>query len=104
MRQNQFREAPTRGFARHMPPSACQGVAVNLPYLTSHVENESEAFVRVEGVRVEFDRVAEQPPFSRSLSTNILLRSSNCLGAVLILRLERLCNYIAARDARQCHV
>ena len=33
MRQHQFREAPLRGFARHMSPSACQGVAVILPFI-----------------------------------------------------------------------
>jgi hypothetical protein len=33
MRQYQFREAPPRGFARHMSPSACQRVAVILPFI-----------------------------------------------------------------------
>jgi hypothetical protein len=60
------------------------------------------AFVRVEGFRVEFDRVAEQPPFSKSLRTNIRLRSGNFPATVLILHLaESLCNFIATRGARQ---
>jgi hypothetical protein len=33
MRPHQFREAPPRGFAHHMSPSACQGVAVILPFI-----------------------------------------------------------------------
>jgi hypothetical protein len=33
MRQHQFRESPPRGFAHHMSPSACQGVAVILPFI-----------------------------------------------------------------------
>jgi hypothetical protein len=80
-------------------------LAAKIDNLAGHVENEREAFVRVEGFRVEFDRVADKPPFSKSLRTNIRLRSGNFLAAVLILHLaESLCNFIAARDARQCHV
>jgi hypothetical protein len=53
---------------------------------------------------VDFDRVAEQPPFSKSLGTKLRLRSGNFSATVLILHLaERLCNFISARGARQCH-
>jgi hypothetical protein len=80
-------------------------LAAKIDNHAGHVENESEAFVRVEGFRVEFDPVAGTPPFSKSLRTNIRLRSGNFSAAVLILHLaESLCNFIAARDARQCHV
>jgi hypothetical protein len=48
--------------------------------------------------------LAYKPPFSKSLRTNIRLGSGNFLAAVLILHLaESLCNFIAARGARQCH-
>jgi len=84
-------EVPPRGFARHMSPIACQGIAVILPFicgclaakidnLAGHVENESEAFVPVERVRVEVDRVDDKPPFSKSLRTNIRLRSGIYFG------------------------
>ena len=80
-------------------------LAAKIDNHAEHVETESEAFVRVEGFRVEFDPVAGKPPFSKSLRANIWLRSGNFSAAVLILHLaESLCNFIAARDARQCHV
>jgi hypothetical protein len=78
--------------------------AAKIDNLAGHVENESEVFVRVEGVRVEVDRVDDKPPFSKSLRTNIRLRSGNFSATVLILHLaESLCNFIAARGALQCH-
>jgi len=61
--------------------------AAKIDNLAGHVENESEAFVRVEGVRVEVDRVDDKPPFSQSLGTNIRLRSGNFSATVLILHL-----------------
>jgi hypothetical protein len=77
--------------------------AAKIDNLAGHVENESEVFVRVEGVRVEVDRVDDKP-FSKSPRTNIRLRPGNCSATVLILHLaESPCNFIAARGVLQCH-
>jgi len=78
--------------------------AAKIDNLAGHVESESEDFVRVEGVRVEVDRVDDKPPFSQSLGTNIRLKSGNFSATVPIPHLaESLCNFIAARGARLCH-
>jgi hypothetical protein len=54
--------------------------AAKIDNLAGHVENESEVFVRVEGLRMEVDRVADKLPFSQSLRTNIRLRSGIFFG------------------------
>jgi hypothetical protein len=51
-------------------------LAAKTDNLAGHVENEREAFVRVEGFRVKFDRVADKPPFSKSLRTNSAVAGS----------------------------
>jgi hypothetical protein len=53
-------------------------LAAKIDNLAGHVENESEAFVRVEGFRMEFDRVADKPPLSKSLrrAMHVLHRTS----------------------------
>ena len=55
-------------------------LAAKIDNLAGHVENESEAFVHVEGFRVEFDPVAGKPPFSKSLRTNILAQIGQFFG------------------------